>query len=153
MTDKALPIATKLIAQYEGFTPVPVRDVARWEIGYGFNYLPNGIAVTADTPHMTEAQALPILAALVARALTAVRGMVEVPISNNQAGALASFAYNLGTAALRTSTLLRVLNAGDYADAADRFGGWVYAGGAISPGLVKRRAAEKALFLTPDVEG
>ena len=149
----ALSIATKLIAQFEGFTPIPVRDVARWEIGYGFNYLPGNVAVTSGTPHMTEAQALPILEALVARVLTAVRGMVEVPIGNNQAAALSSFAYNLGSSALRTSTLLRVLNEGDYADAADRFGGWVYVNGAISPGLVKRRAAEKALFLTPDTEG
>lgn len=60
--------------------------------------------------------------------------------------ALVSFAYNLGLDALRRSTLLRKHNEGDYAGAELEFGKWVFAGGKRLSGLVKRRAAEAALY-------
>lgn len=81
----------------------------------------------------------------------AVRKLLRVPVSDNQLGALVSFAYNLGTGALAGSTLLRKLNAGDYKGAAAQFASWDKArvNGALRalPGLTKRRAAEAALFL------
>ncbi|MBP8236036.1 MAG: lysozyme, partial [Rhizorhabdus sp.] len=52
-----------------------------------------------------------------------------------------SFAYNVGVGALRGSTLLRKLNAGDFAGAAEQFLVWNKAGGKVLAGLVKRRAA------------
>lgn len=58
-----------------------------------------------------------------------------------------SFSFNLGTGALRTSNLLAKLNTGDILGAANEFDRWVYAGGQVLCGLVRRRAAEKALFL------
>lgn len=73
---------------------------------------------------------------------------VKVPLSQNQFDALVSFIFNLGSAKFEGSTLLKKLNAGDYAGAADEFGKWVNAGGRKLAGLVKRRAAEKALFLS-----
>ena len=73
--------------------------------------------------------------------------MLAVAVSDNEFGALASFAFNLGAGNLRSSTLLKKLNAGDRAGAADQFTRWVYADGKMLPGLVKRRAAERALFL------
>ena len=152
MTDPALSIAVPLIAGFEGFTAHPVPDVHKWEIGYGFNYLSDGTAVTAHTPHMTVAQAQAELATLAGRVLAAVREMVHVPMADNQAAALTSFAYNLGTSALRTSTLLRLFNAGDAVNAARYFDGYVYAGGKRLAELVSRRAAERALFETPDGE-
>jgi len=71
-----------------------------------------------------------------------------VPLSNAQVGALAAFAYNVGLPALRTSTLLRKLNLGDYKGAADQLERWVHAGGNKLRGLAARRAAEKVLFLS-----
>ncbi len=76
-----------------------------------------------------------------------VRRIVQVPLTANQLGALTSFAYNLGSGALASSTLLRLLNGGDYAGAAAQFGRWNKAGGKVLAGLTKRRAAEAALFL------
>ncbi len=75
-----------------------------------------------------------------------VRRIVTVPLTDNQLGALTSFAYNLGTGALASSTLLRLLNAGDYAGAAAQFGRWNKAGSKVLAGLTKRRTAEAALF-------
>lgn len=68
--------------------------------------------------------------------------------TENETAALTSFAFNLGTAALERSTLLRKFLAGDKAGAADEFGKWVFAAGKRLPGLVSRRAAERELFLT-----
>ncbi len=73
--------------------------------------------------------------------------LLAVPVNNNEFGALASFAFNLGIGNLRNSTLLKLLNTGDRIGAADQFLRWVRADGKILPGLVKRRAAERSLFL------
>jgi len=73
--------------------------------------------------------------------------LLAVPVSDNEFGALASFAFNLGVGNLRSSTLLKKLNASDRAGAADQFLRWVRADGKVLPGLIKRRAAERALFL------
>jgi lysozyme len=80
-----------------------------------------------------------------------VERMVLVPISPSQFAALVSFAYNLGAQALQKSTLLRLLNAHNYAGAAGQFARWTYAAGKQLPGLVRRRAAERALFIQTDV--
>ena len=76
-----------------------------------------------------------------------VEELLEVKVSSNQFSALVSFAYNLGIAALTRSTLLKKLNAGDAPGAAEEFGKWIMAGGKPCNGLVRRRAAEKDLFL------
>jgi lysozyme len=80
----------------------------------------------------------------------AVRGAVTVPIGNNMFAALVSFTYNVGESAFRKSTLLRRLNAGNFAAAANEFPRWNKSKGKVTEGLVRRRAAERALFLTPD---
>lgn len=61
--------------------------------------------------------------------------------------ALVSFAYNLGAAALRGSTLMRLYQAGDKAGAAEQFLRWDKNDGAVMHGLTKRRNAERSLFL------
>ena len=68
------------------------------------------------------------------------------PVSQNQFDALVSFVFNIGGGNFRKSTLLKKIKAGDSAGAAAEFGRWVYAGKKILPGLVMRRATEKALF-------
>ena len=79
----------------------------------------------------------------------AVTQAVKVPLNQNQFDALVSFAYNVGVGALRQSTALRKLNAGDYAGAADALTMWTRCNGKVLPGLVRRRKEERALFLTP----
>ena len=62
--------------------------------------------------------------------------------------ALVSFAFNAGLGNLQRSTIRMKANRGDWEGAADAFMAWVKGGGRVLPGLVKRREAEIALFLT-----
>lgn len=78
-----------------------------------------------------------------------VRKLLKVPVTANQLGALVSFAYNVGVGAFSGSTLVKLLNAGDYAGAAGQFARWNKAGGRVLAGLTRRRAAEAALFRKP----
>ena len=85
---------------------------------------------------------------------------VKVPLNQNQFDALCSFAFNVRPNLFRISTLLKKLNAGDYLGAANQFQRWIYGGdqngdGKVNSkdalaGLVKRRKAEKDLFLSED---
>lgn len=77
----------------------------------------------------------------------AVTDLVRVPISQNEFDALVSLCYNIGVRAFRDSTLLARLNEGQYNASAFQFEKWVYAGGGKMRGLVRRRNAEKGLFL------
>ena len=79
-----------------------------------------------------------------------VRNLVKVPLNSNQFGALVSFAYNVGLGNLRSSTLLKMLNAGDYNGAADQLLRWNKSNGKVIRGLARRREAERAVFLTPE---
>lgn len=78
-----------------------------------------------------------------------VEGLTLGKATDNEFSALVSFAFNLGSKALAGSTLLKKFRAGDKAGAAAEFMKWQYAAGKVLPGLVKRRAAERALFLSP----
>ena len=132
-----------LIEQFEGFRadwyddPVGVRT-----IGYGWTHdLPDGLE-----PPLSEPEARDLLRQTVGEYEAAVRRLVEVPLAQPQFDALVSFTYNLGPANLSSSTLLRLLNEGNATDAAMEFDRWVIAGGMPLAGLVRRRAAERALF-------
>lgn len=82
----------------------------------------------------------------------AVNAAVKVPLSQQQFDALVSFAYNAGIGALQSSTLLRMLNMGQYGGAAMQFPNWNkgMVGGKLVTiaGLTTRRAAEKKIFET-----
>jgi lysozyme len=150
MTDPALTLSVKTIAEFEGFSGTPYQDVGGvWTQGYGQTYDLSGRPITAHAPTMTEADARTHLAVLVASYLEKVRGMVHATITDSQAAALCSLSYNIGTSALRSSSLLIALNQGRTQEAADGFRAWIYAGGHTSAGLRNRREKERALFLTP----
>jgi lysozyme len=101
-----------------------------------------------DAPISEATAALMVLATL-GEYENAVNRYVTVPLNQNQYDALTDFAYNAGATNLRTSTLLKKLNKGDYIGAALEFGKWIYGGGKRLSGLVTRRAAEKNLFNKP----
>lgn len=75
----------------------------------------------------------------------AVRRCIRVPMKLYEEAALTSFAFNVGEGALCSSTLARKANAGDFTGACAELSRWVYAKGLKLAGLVKRRAAERAL--------
>jgi GH24 family phage-related lysozyme (muramidase) len=77
----------------------------------------------------------------------AVERLVTVPLNPNEHAALVSLVFNIGSGAFSHSTLLRLLNGGNRAGAARQFKRWNRGGGKVLNGLVKRRAAETALFL------
>ena len=95
---------------------------------------------------MTQKQAEEILEEDIGTAEGVVIRSVEVPLSPHQFDALVSFVFNVGGRAFRGSTLLRKLNGGDYAGAAEEFRCWKYINGEVSRGLIRRRAAEEKLF-------
>lgn len=69
--------------------------------------------------------------------------------TENQYSAMVSFSFNVGSGAFEESTLLRLHRAGKYGAAAEQFARWTKGGGRVLPGLVKRRAAESALYSKP----
>ena len=75
-----------------------------------------------------------------------VNKLVKIPLTQSQHDALVDFCYNVGVGNFSGSTLLKKVNAGDMAGAQAEFGRWIYGGGRVLPGLVRRRAAEAALF-------
>lgn len=96
---------------------------------------------------ITEQQADALLEKDIQKCVDAVNKLVKVPITQGQGDALTDFSFNLGIDALTHSTLLKLLNVGDYAGAAMQFARWDHAGIEVNSGLVRRRAAETALFL------
>jgi len=80
----------------------------------------------------------------------AIDSKVTVDLTQNAYDSLCSFVFNVGTEAFGNSTLLRLLNAGDAAGAADQFLQWDHGGGKVLAGLLNRRKAEREMFLAPD---
>ena len=148
MTDPVLALAVPFITAKEGFRSHPYQDQAGvWTYGHGFAFQPDGQRVTADTSPITEAASHARLVRLVSETAAKVDQMVHRPMTAGQHAALTSFAFNCGTGALRTSTLLRLFESGDIQGAADQFRAWIYAGGKVSRGLQQRREEERAMFL------
>lgn len=114
-------------------------------IGYGSTgkHVKPGLTITED-----EAEAL--LRKDVGRFEDAVGKLVRVKLDQDEFDALVAFSYNIGAGAFAESTLLKKLNAGDFGGAYKEFARWNKAGGKVLKGLVRRRAAEAALFAGDD---
>ena len=144
-----------LIKAHEGLRLEAYPDPAHgWKvatIGYGHTTAAGPPKVERGMK-ITEAGADAILRQDLAKFERYVTDAVKVPLNQNEFDALVSFTFNLGPGNLRSSTLLKKLNAGDRAGAADEFLKWTKAGGKTLPGLVKRREAERALFRAPMVD-
>jgi len=132
-----------LIKSFEGFRAKSYQDIGGvWTIGYG-----RTVGVDAATPPISEQEAEDFLRDDIAQAEGQVMRLAHVPLTDNQYAALVSLTYNVGTLPLM-KTLGDRLHALDYTGAADEFCKWSYAGGKLSSGLIKRRIAERELFLT-----
>ncbi|EPK1682110.1 lysozyme [Klebsiella aerogenes] len=140
-----------LIKGFEGCRltayPDPGTGGAPWTIGYGWTLPVDGKPVR---PGMTidQATADRLLKTGLVSYEKDVQKIVKVKLTQGQFDALVSFAYNIGSRALSTSTLLKKLNTGDIKGAADEFLRWNKAGGKVLSGLTRRREAERALFLS-----
>lgn len=135
--------AKALIKEFEGLRLNAYRCPAGvFTIGYGHtSRVKEGMSITEE-----EANAL--LDQDISIAAEQVKSAVKVELNTNQLDALIDFVFNLGIGNLRSSTLLKKLNAEDYSGAAEEFGKWIYSGKTILPGLVRRREIEKQLFLS-----
>ncbi|EPJ2342271.1 lysozyme [Enterobacter kobei] len=137
-----------LIKQFEGCKLTAYQDsVGVWTIGYGWTQPVDGKPIRAGMTIKQETAERLLKTGLVSYESDVSR-LVKVGLTQGQFDALVSFTYNLGARSLSTSTLLRKLNAGDYAGAADEFLRWNKAGGKVLNGLSRRREAERALFLS-----
>ncbi|WP_342322409.1 lysozyme [Kosakonia sp. BYX6] len=133
-----------LIKTFEGLRLEKYKDaVDKWTIGYGHLILPNESFPYA----ITEAEADSLLRADLRMTERGVHRLVTVDLNQNQFDALVAFTFNLGAGNLQTSTLLKLLNQEEYAQAAEQFLRWNKAGGKVLVGLTRRREAERALFL------
>lgn len=140
----------ELVKEFEGLRLAAYQDsVGVWTIGYGTTAAA-GLGITPRKGDaITEAEATRLLNMGLSKFGEQISGYIKVPVNENQYGALVSLAYNIGPGAFSKSTLLKKLNAGDYAGAAEQFLVWNKAGGKVLKGLERRRAAERALFLRP----
>ena len=161
------PAAVNLVKSFEGLVdgnPATVNidpyldPIGIWTIGWGHAIAVKGrfLRGAADKAQVlslyptgiTLDQAVALLQADLMDAGRDVAAVIKVPVNDNEFGALVSFAFNLGVGNLSKSTLLKLLNAGDRAGAAEEFVKWNKAGGVVMAGLTKRRLAERELFLT-----
>jgi len=136
----------QLIKSFEGFrssaTPAPG---GRWSIGYGH------MRTAREGLRISEKDAEELLIHDLQPVEEAITGAVFAPLTQNQFDALASLVFNISPAQFHASDILSLLNAGDVLGAAAGFDAWRRArlNGRIIvvDALVRRRAAEKALFL------
>ena len=111
-----------------------------WTIGYGHTKdVEPGMQITEDDAHNMLVEELNEYE-------TYVNTLVSVPLNQNQFDALVSWVYNLGGGNLKASTLLKVLNSGDYEGVPAQIMRWKKAGGKVLEGLTRRRQAEADLF-------
>lgn len=124
--------------------PDPASGGDPWTIGYGHTRdVQRGQTITPEQAEQFLRDDLAWVETCIARTVT-------VPLSQGQYDALCSLIFNIGAGAFGKSTLLRKLNSGD-ASAADEFLRWDKAAGKSMPGLARRRAAERAMFLSQPI--
>jgi lysozyme len=95
---------------------------------------------------LTREQGIALLCLDIARIVNPALDLISVPLEQHQVDALASFIFNVGNGAFGSSTLLILLNQGNYDAVPGQLARWVYSNGQRLSGLVRRRAEEAALF-------
>jgi lysozyme len=138
----------ELIKSFEDFETEPYQDEGGvWTIGYGHTH-----GVTENTPSITEPEAAELLRKDLEEFGGYVLEEISVPLNDNQFSALVSLCENCGTAPL-SEGLGQLLNKANYQEAADHFLLWdkehIDGELLVVDGLLRRRKAERALFLSP----
>jgi lysozyme len=111
-----------------------------WTIGYGHTKgVQKGMVISEDTANEMLVEELKEYE-------NYINTLVKVELNQNQFDAMVSWVYNLGSSNLQASTLLKVLNAGDYEGVPAQIMRWNKAGGKVLEGLTRRRQAEADLF-------
>lgn len=135
--------AIALIQEFEGFSSAAYRCPAGvWTIGYGFT---KGVQ-PGDT--ISEERAIARLREELASYERAVEALLTQAANQNQFDALVSLCFNIGAGAIARSSVIKRHNRGQFLRAADAFLLWNKGGGRVLPGLVRRRHAERALYLS-----
>lgn len=138
-----------LIKSFEGFRAEPyLCPAGKPTLGFGSCFYEDGTPVTLDDDPITEEDALELLKATLVKYEDGVNRLVKVELTQGQFDCLTDFCYNAGINALANSTLLKLLNDGNYESAGLELAKWVRGGGKVLPGLVKRRNAEYKLWAT-----
>lgn len=136
-----------LIKSFEGCKLTAYKCSANKEtIGYGNTFYEDGTPVKlGDTITQERAESLFVM---ISDSFAAkVKPLITSTVNENQFGALVSFAYNCGIANLRSSTLLRKVNANpNDMTIRNEFARWNKAGGKVLAGLTRRRKAEADLY-------
>ena len=138
----------ELIKKFEGFSAKPYLCPAKVvTIGYGNTFYANGEKVKLTDSPINETQAVDLLKQTLRQYEKAVDSYCRDDINQNQFDALVDFAYNCGNGNLKSSTLLKKVNANpNDLTIGLEFAKWNKGGGKILNGLVKRRAAESELY-------
>lgn len=142
-----------LIFKEESFNPVAVKDGKDkngnqlYTIGIGHQIQPDEVDLLEKTLTLDEAKV--IFEKDIKKIIEDMRNNIKVSVNKNQFLGLLSLRYNIGGPQFNSSTLLKVLNTGDYIGASQKFKDWRLFEGKISPGLVARRERERVLFLKP----
>lgn len=135
------PAGIAFIEGEESFSGTPYSDAGHTDIGFGHQIQP-GQSYTS----ISRLDATDLLSQDLVTVQDAIANNVAVALNQNQYDALADFIYNVGVGAFKGSTLLQLLNQGNYAGAAAQFSQWVNSGGRRNQTLVARRAADQGLF-------
>lgn len=147
MRDEAMPILLALIERFEGLYLRPyICPAGVPTIGLGSTRYEDGTPVKLTDPPITRERAYAIARVQIERDyMPAVLKLCPGIDTPGRLAAITDFAYNLGAGALKSSTLRKRINAGDWDGARSELAKWVRGGGRVLPGLVARRKAEAAL--------
>ncbi len=129
------------IKHCEGLSLAAYYDANGWAIGYG-HHGPEVHEGLVWTPEQAESAVISDASA----AGRAVFTLTAVPLTQGQYDALTDFVFNLGVGALHGSTLLSLLNQGQYDDVPAQIMRWDHEGQAVVPGLAARRKGEVILW-------
>jgi len=119
-------------------------------LGWGSCWGLSGDRVTLDHPPITKDEAEFLLARELRQTENAIARLVRVPITSNQFSAVCSLVYNIGSGNFQRSSVRMQINRGSFVDASNEFWKWRRASGRILKGLVRRREAERRLFVSID---
>lgn len=145
--DDPISLALPILKQFEGFSANAYPDPpgsGKYSIGYGHQIQPG--ESYGPNSQISESEGEGLLRIDAGAAFTCVSNNVTVNLTPQQTAALISFCFNIGCGAFEQSTLLNLLNQGDYDGAAAQFPVWIHSGGQVSDALVSRRAQEQELF-------